>query len=53
MELLIEINKKGTTVVVITHDKKLVDDFNKRVIAIKNGEIISDITGGYDYNEHK
>lgn len=53
MELLIEINKKGTTVIVITHDKKLVDDFSKRVIAIKNGEIISDITGGYDYNEHK
>lgn len=53
MELLMEINKKGTTVIVITHDKKLVDDFNKRVIAIKGGEIISDITGGYDYNEHK
>lgn len=53
MELLIEINKKGTTVIVITHDKKLVDDFNKRVIAIKGGEIISDITGGYDYNEHR
>ena len=53
MELLMEINKKGTTVIVITHDKKLVDDFNKRVIAIKDGEIISDITGGYDYNEHR
>lgn len=53
MELLMEINKKGTTVIVITHDKKLVDDFNKRVIAIKNGEIISDITGGYDFNEHR
>ncbi len=53
MELLMEINKKGTTVIVITHDKKLVDDFNKRVIAIKDGQIISDITGGYDYNEHK
>ena len=53
MELLIEINKKGTTVIVITHDKKLVDDFNQRVIAIKDGQIISDTTGGYDYNEHK
>ncbi len=53
MELLIEINKMGTTVVTITHDKNLVDDFNKRVIALKNGQIISDTTGGYDYNEHR
>ncbi len=53
MELLIEINKMGTTVMVITHDKNLVDDFNKRVIAIKNGQIISDTTGGYSYNEHR
>ncbi len=53
MELLIEINKMGTTVITITHDKTLVDDFNKRVIAIKNGQIISDTTGGYNYNEHR
>ncbi len=51
MELLIEINKMGTTVIVITHDKNLVNDFNKRVIALKNGQIISDTTGGYD--EHR
>jgi len=51
MELLIEINKMGTTVITITHDKKLVDEFNKRVIALKNGQIISDTTGGYSYNE--
>ena len=49
MELLSEINKMGTTVVVITHDKKLVDTFNKRVIALQKGRIISDMTGGYDY----
>lgn len=53
MELLIEINKMGTTVIVITHDKNLVDDFNKRVIALKGGQIISDTTGGYNYNEHR
>ena len=52
MELLIEINKMGTTVIVITHDKNLVDDFSKRVIALKRGQIISDTTGGYNYNEH-
>lgn len=51
MELLIEINKMGTTVIVITHDQKLVDEFNKRVIALKGGQIISDTTGGYKYNE--
>lgn len=51
MELLIEINKMGTTVIVITHDQKLVDEFNKRVIALKSGQIISDTTGGYKYNE--
>lgn len=49
MELLSEINKMGTTVVVITHDKKLVDTFNKRVIALQKGRVISDMTGGYDY----
>ncbi len=53
MELLIEINKMGTTVIVITHDKNLVDDFSKRVIALKSGQIISDTTGGYNYNEHR
>lgn len=53
MELLIEINKMGTTVIAITHDKTLVDDFSKRVIAIKSGQIISDTTGGYNYNEHR
>lgn len=51
MELLIEINKMGTTVIVITHDDALVDEFNKRVIALEKGQIISDTTGGYNYNE--
>ena len=51
MELLIEINKMGTTVIVITHDDALVDEFNKRVIALEKGQIISDTTGGYSYNE--
>ena len=53
MELLTAINKMGTTVIAITHDKNLVDDFNKRVIALKDGQIISDTTGGYNYNEHR
>lgn len=51
MELLVEINKMGTTVIVVTHDKNLVDTFKKRVITLKDGKIVSDQTGGYIINE--
>lgn len=51
MELLIEINKMGTTVIVVTHDKNLVDRFNKRVITLQDGKIIGDQTGGYVIHE--
>lgn len=51
MELLIEINKMGTTVIVVTHDKGLVDRFNKRVITLRDGKIIGDQTGGYVIHE--
>ncbi len=47
MELLIKINKQfGRTVIVITHEEKLVNYFKKRVIRIDNGKIISDKIGG-------
>ena len=49
MMLLERINELGTTVLVVTHEKSLVNRFAKRVIAIENGRIISDETGGY-YN---
>ena len=50
MMLLEKINELGTTMLVVTHEKALVDRFTKRVIAIENGKIISDETGGYyDY----
>ena len=49
MMLLERINELGTTVLVVTHEKALVNRFAKRVIAIENGRIISDETGGY-YN---
>ena len=52
MTLLSLINDMGTTVLVVTHEKKLVDNMNKRVVAIRNGVIISDEMGGY-YNESK
>ncbi|MCI8421953.1 MAG: cell division ATP-binding protein FtsE [Lawsonibacter sp.] len=52
MMLLERINELGTTVLVVTHEKALVNRFAKRVIAIENGRIISDETGGY-YNGQK
>ena len=42
MALLQEINNLGTTVLVVTHDQNLVEIFNKRVIAIDDGVVISD-----------
>lgn len=47
MYLLDKINEKGTTVVVMTHAKNLVNAMHKRVIAIKDGKVISDKSGGY------
>ncbi|MCI9155766.1 MAG: cell division ATP-binding protein FtsE, partial [Lawsonibacter sp.] len=52
MMLLERINELGTTVLVVTHEKNLVNRFTKRVVAIENGRIISDGTGGY-YNVEK
>ncbi len=47
MSLLEKINELGTTVLVVTHERELVDEFVKRVITIDSGRIISDKTGGY------
>jgi len=49
MMLLERINELGTTVLVVTHERGLVNRFAKRVVAIESGRIISDETGGY-YN---
>ena len=48
MKLLEEINERGTTVVVVTHNMEIVRVMNKRVITIKKGVIISDVSGEYD-----
>lgn len=49
MDLLVRINKLGKTVIVVTHEKDLVDEYRHRVITIKDGEIVSDRSeGGYD-----
>ena len=47
MYLLDKINEKGTTIVIMTHEKELVNAMHKRVIAIKEGVVISDKAGGY------
>lgn len=49
MLLLEKINALGTTVMVVTHEKGLVDRFNKRVVSIDEGRVISDGLDGY-YN---
>ena len=47
MDLLVKINELGTTVVVVTHEKDLVDHFGKRVVTIDTGRVINDSVGGY------
>ncbi len=50
MRLLDEINQRGTTVVVVTHNMEIVRAMNKRVITIKKGVVVSDV-GGDDYED--
>ena len=47
MTLLERINAMGTTMLVVTHERDLVNRFSKRVVAIKDGEMIRDGQGGY------
>ena len=48
MKLIESINHRGTTVLVVTHNKDLVNQFQKRVIAMKQGAIARDVEeGGY------
>ena len=53
MMLLEQINALGTTVMVVTHEKELVNRFTKRVVAINEGIIISDGMDGYYLNEEE
>ena len=47
MSLLERINDLGTTMLVVTHEKDLVNRFSKRVIALEKGQIVSDHRGAY------
>jgi cell division transport system ATP-binding protein len=48
MDLLKEINKRGTTVVMATHNREIVDQLRRRVIALEHGKLVRDTPkGGY------
>jgi cell division transport system ATP-binding protein len=51
MELLEQINNTGTTILMVTHAKDIVDRMGKRVIAIENGRIVRDEFGQYELDE--
>ncbi|MGI5966196.1 MULTISPECIES: cell division ATP-binding protein FtsE [Anaerotruncus] len=51
VDLLSEINKCGTTVVMVTHEHSLVSEFNHRVICIDEGTVVSDDGNGRFYSE--
>lgn len=53
MKLLNEVNHRGTTVIVTTHEKSIVDEMRKRVIAISKGLIVRDQEKGLYRNEDK
>jgi len=53
MKLLTEINHRGTTVIIATHEKSIVDALKKRVIAIDKGTIVRDQQKGTYENEDK
>ncbi len=50
MDIFREVNKSGTTIVMATHDREIVDEMEKRVIAIEHGRIVrDDAKGVYGY----
>ena len=46
MDIFREVNKSGTTIVMATHDREIVDEMEKRVIAIEHGHIVRDDAKG-------
>jgi len=46
IDLLLRINKFGTTVILVTHNKEIVNRLNRRVITMEQGQIISDQAHG-------
>ncbi len=51
VQLMMKINEIGTTIILASHDKYVVDKINKRVVVIENGKIVGDYpTGKYKLN---
>ena len=51
MQIFEKINETGTTILMVTHDKTVVDTMQKRVIAIEKGRIVRDeAKGTYGYD---
>jgi len=46
MDLLLEINKRGTTIVMATHNREIVNRMRRRVVALENGRIVRDEAKG-------
>ena len=46
MNLLVKINTLGKTVIVVTHEQKLVDYYKRRVISLEGGKLVDDHVGG-------
>ncbi len=46
MQILDQINQRGITVIISTHDSAMVNHFRKRVITLENGEVVRDIQAG-------
>lgn len=54
MKLFEEINQKGTTLFVVTHNNEIVDKMKKRVVTLRDGMLVKDETaGGYSYESLK
>lgn len=53
MRLLEQINRRGTTVLMVTHATDIVEKMGKRVISIENGKIVSDEEGRSDYRSRR
>ena len=53
MSLLEQINVRGTTILMVTHAKDIVDKMNKRVVAIENGRIVRDEQGQYSFEKEQ
>ena len=51
MQLLYRINRTGTTVLVVTHDREMVDKMRRRVIALEDGRLVRDETGATYHDE--